>query len=170
MAGVLLGVLEIEDLLKTFRRVPSFLSGMRKRFAALVVVLAASAAHADCTVSVGTLAFGTYDVFSTTPLDSVATITYSCTAPATAPTMSISRGGATSFLPRQMLNGASALNYNLYLDAARTQIWGDGSAGTSTYSCSMGSGLSVSVYGRIFAQQNLPVGSYSDSLVVTITF
>jgi spore coat protein U-like protein len=116
------------------------------------------------------MAFGNYDVFSATPLDTVATITYSCAAPATAPTMSISRGNATSFSPRQMLNGASALNYNLYLDAARSQIWGDGSAGTSTYSCSMGSGLSVSVYGRIFAQQNQPVGSYSDSLVVTIVF
>lgn len=143
---------------------------MWKRLAALLVVLSAAAARADCTVSVGSMAFGAYDVFSSTPLDTVATITYTCSTPATAPTMSISRGGATSFSPRQMLNGASALNYNLYLDAARTQIWGDGSAGTSTYSCSMGSGLSVSVYGRIFAQQNLPVGSYGDSLVVTITF
>lgn len=143
---------------------------MHKRLAALLVIAAASAARADCTFSVGALSFGAYDVFSPTPLDSATTITYSCTAPVTAPVMSISAGAANGFSPRQMLSGVHALGYNLFLDAARTLVWGDGTAGTSTYSCALGTGISVPLYGRIFPQQNLPAGTYADSLVVTIVF
>lgn len=142
------------------------------RFAAGIVMavsLCSAAARADCTLSVGTLNFGTYDILNTAPLDSVATVTYSCEA-VVSPTMSLSKGNAPNFSPRQMLQGTSALAYNLYLDAARTAVWGDGTAATSTFACSIGTSLTVSIFGRVFAGQNLAVGSYSDNILATITF
>ena len=36
-----------------------------------------------------------------------------------------------------MVSGANTLTYNLYVDTARIQIWGDGSAGTGVWSGSM---------------------------------
>lgn len=149
---------------------PRRMSGSLAAFAALAALSLAPAAYADCTVTAGSLSFGSYDVFSSTALDSVATITYSCSAPAVSPTLSLSRGGAPTFSPRQLLQGTNALSYNLFLDAARTTIWGDGTGGTSTFACSLGTNLTASVYGRIFALQNVPAGSYSDSITATIVF
>lgn len=37
-----------------------------------------------------------------------------------------------SFSSRYMLSGANRLYYNMYTDAARTVVWGDGTAGSST--------------------------------------
>src|ERR1700686_2582705 len=145
---------------------------MHPRLLACAAVLAvAAAARADCTVSVGALAFGAYDVFSGSPTDSTASITYSCSVPATAPTLSIGAGIAASFSPRKIKSGGNSLSYNLYVDAARTSVWGDGTASTSTVACAMGTGLTATVYGRIFARQTgATAGSYSDSVVVTISF
>lgn len=129
----------------------------------------AGAATADCSVSIGAMNFGSYDVFSPVPLDSVASITYSCSAVVN-PTLTLSSGNSGSFSPRSMQQGTFALAYNLYLDAARTTVWGDGTSGTSTYTCSLGTNLTVNMFGRIFAGQNLPVGPYADNILATIIF
>lgn len=115
------------------------------------------------------VAFGTYDPFSLTPLDAAGSISYLC-LPATSAVVTLSRGSAPTFVPRQMRQGAEVLQYNLYLDASRTMIWGDGTGGTS----SQGSGFvlyeRLSVYGRIFPRQNAAAGSYSDNVMVTVDF
>jgi spore coat protein U-like protein len=64
--------------------------------------------------------------------------------------------------------------YNLYLDAARSTVWGDGTAGTSTARLSvlalvLAAGA-MPVYGRMPPKQDLRVGSYSDGIVATISF
>ena len=73
-----------------------------------------------------------------------------------------------------MASGSNTLNYNLYRDAARTTIWGDGSGGTSFFQVSvlplLPTSGTVTVYGRIPALQDAHTGSYSDSIVATITF
>ncbi len=67
---------------------------------------------------------------------------------------------------------SDALNYNLYLDAARTSIWGDGTGGTALFTVAIPSGkaVNVTIFGRIPAGQDVAAGSYSDSIVVTIQF
>jgi spore coat protein U-like protein len=62
------------------------------------------------------------------------------------------------------------LNYNLFTDAARSAVWGDGTQGTSTLSSKVQRNKPwvATVYGRIPAGQNVPVGLYSDTLTVTI--
>lgn len=51
----------------------------------------------------------------------------------------------------------------------RGRRWGDGSPGTATVNGS-GTTHTFTVYGRIPARQNAVVGSYSDTITVTITF
>ena len=71
--------------------------------------------------------------------------------------------------PRKMTSGANILNYNLYTNAARTTVRGDGSGGTSTQATN-GTNVTRTVYGRIPALQNAFVGSYSDAIIVTIVY
>lgn len=135
------------------------------------------AAHAsECAfASVVGVNFGGYDVFSPAPLDSTGSVTLRCTGvgPGDTVLVSLSRGTSASFFPRLMPNPRTPLAYDLYLDAARLVVWGDGTGGSSAYGPVQpvdGSDLVLPIYGRVPAQQNVMAGSYSDTLVVTIQF
>ena len=72
-----------------------------------------------------------------------------------------------------MTKGGEALGYNLYMDASRTTIWGDGTSGTSAYSRNNppnGTNVSLPVYGRVGAAQDVSAGTYSDTVLATINF
>ena len=69
-----------------------------------------------------------------------------------------------------MLQGGSTLEYNVYLDAARTQIFGDGTGATAVFNAANARWQVVTFYGRIFPGQTVPAGTYSDSLVATLNF
>lgn len=139
----------------------------RASFVALLFLCAAAHAAPSCkNISVTPLGFGAYDVFVASPLDSAGTISYSCPR-RTMPAVDISAGNSGSFSPRylQQAGGADQLAYNVYVDAARTQVWG-----TTPVPLPSGKRRSTPYYGRIFALQDVSVGSYSDTLVVTFNF
>ena len=125
---------------------------------------------AVCTVSTTGVNFGSYDTFSSLNLDGAGTVTVNCDISAPY-TLSLSPGGGT-YLSRAMASGAHILNYNLYSNATRTTVWGDGTASTVTISGTATASIPANqtVYGRIPAMQNAYVGSYSDSITVTLTF
>jgi spore coat protein U-like protein len=126
----------------------------------------------SCTITAVAVGFGTYNVFSGSPLDSTGSVTYNCISVLTTITINLSRGGAPTFTPRHMLRSAETLNYNLYLDAARMTIWGDATSGTSHYAVTpiLLSNVTVTIYGRIPARQDVSAGSYTDTVVATINF
>ena len=65
------------------------------------------------------------------------------------------------------------LFYNLFSDAARFVIWGDGSAGASPVTQVISEQTydkRHTVYGRVFVGQDPNVGGYADSPMVTIEF
>lgn len=134
---------------------------------ALLLAVLSPTLRADCTVSAGSVAFGNYNPFSTQALDSAGTINVSCTL-ATSYTLSMSTGGG-SYAQRELAGGGDVLFYNFYTSATYAVIWGDGSGGTATVGGS-GTNENHTVYGRIPAQQNVSVGSYADSIIVTVTF
>ncbi len=138
--------------------------------AAVSLIALASNAHAVCTIfTAAGPAFGTYDTLSPAPLDGVGTISYRCTPPR--PTVQISTGSSGSYSARTMRSGAATLRYNLYVDAARSRVWGDGSAGTFTDSPNPGNVTrSIPVYGRIPPNQDAASGSYSDTILVSFVF
>jgi spore coat protein U-like protein len=147
------------------------------RIAAVAAVLFASGAArleaAQCSISTTPVVFGTYNVFSSAPVDSTGTVSYQCNGGAKNVLLTMTRGQSVTYLPRQLEKGSEKLTYNLFLDAARTTIWGDFSAGTGGYSNvdpPNKQDFNVTVYGRIPAGQDISAGSYSDTVTVLMNF
>jgi spore coat protein U-like protein len=73
-----------------------------------------------------------------------------------------------------MLKGSDALYYNLYIDAARTAVWGDGSGPgqivTASFPAVSRTAKIFNIYGRVVALQNVAAGPYRDSIAVTVTY
>jgi spore coat protein U-like protein len=131
------------------------------------------AASQACEISATPIDFGSYSVFAGSPLDSTGSVKYSCLSNLSKLTIGLSTGGSNSFDPRALTSGSRNLNYNIFLDAGYSTIWGDGTSGTSQYEDSSvvpGQQVTVTMYGRIPAMQNVPSGNYSDTLAVTIEF
>lgn len=124
-------------------------------------------ASAACSLSVQGVNFGSYDVFNVTPTDSTGNIDVACTV-RTNFTVTLGTGAGT-YSSRQARYGARSLHYNLFRNAARTRIWGDGTAGTVVQSANARV-RNFTVYGRIPAQQNVYAGNYSDNVIVTVIF
>jgi spore coat protein U-like protein len=138
-----------------------------------------------CSVAATGVNFGAYDISLATPNDSTGDVTVTCTyVPPGGATgvniqTSLSPGVSGSYSPRQMAFGPGRLNYNLFLDTARTSIWGNGLSGTGIATASLtvgpgvGNGTRIAqfpVYGRVPALQVVGMGAYSDTIVVTVTF
>jgi spore coat protein U-like protein len=139
------------------------------RFLIAIAAIAcpASSAAIQCNLSIQGVAFGAYDVFSNQSADSTGNIAVMCDS-ATTYTIAISPGFGAYAL-RAMANGANRLAYNLFTDASRSSVWGDGTGGSNVVSGSASS-ANYTVFGRVPARQNVNVGSYTDNLVVTLTF
>ena len=128
-------------------------------------------AVADCSVTAGNLAFGNY---RGAQLDQQATISIACTSVApTSPYVTFGLGANADGTQRRMANGTARLNYNLYSDSGRTAALAADTqlpitnAAPGTNNAYAGS---VTVYGRIPANQDVVAGSYSDTVVVTLTY
>lgn len=127
----------------------------------------------SCTISVTSVVFGTYNVFTMTDEDSTGTITYQCNSRATSISISLNNGSNSSFTPRTLRKGSEVLVYNLYVNAARTQIWGDGTGGTSVYTIANppnNTNVNLTIYARIPAQQDVSAGNYTDTISAVINF
>jgi spore coat protein U-like protein len=150
-----------------------------KRWSSFILVifiwLLAGEAYAACTVSATGVNFGNYDTFVATPLETTGTVTVNCDLVQGQPpdvTISISTSSNSGvFNPRQMKHAAQSdlLDYNLYTKQNRTTVWGDGTAGTSSIVIKGTQQKKATIYGSIPPRQNVPPGTYSDILTVTIT-
>lgn len=126
---------------------------------------------ASCTVSVSNMDFGVIDAVLVAPVDTIATIAVSCTNNA-GYTVGLGFGtqpvdfGASG---RRMANGGDLLAYGLYHDVSRTSGWGLNPGTVSTGSGTGGDQL-LTVFGRIFPNQQASVGIYSDTVVVIVTY
>jgi spore coat protein U-like protein len=141
--------------------------------ASCVLLAVASRAEAACTLSSTSISFGTYDVFQAGPTDSTGTITYRCDKKDHGIRITISAGSGGTFTSRTLRSGVETMGYNLFLNAAFTQVWGDGTGGTTTYyvhNPPNKKDVQVPVYSRIPAGQDVGVGNYSDTVVVTLEY
>lgn len=156
------------------RRFHSTVRRARIALAAILVVCAAGSAEAaQCTVATTSVNFGTYDVFATSPNDSTGTVTLTCNGGARNVAITISNGSAVSYAFRFMNKGLELLLYNLYLDASRTVIWGDGSGGSEMEIVSNpvnNKDHPLTIFARIPAGQDVSAGSYTDTVTVTVQY
>jgi spore coat protein U-like protein len=140
-------------------------------------------AGVSCTVSATGPAFGTYNPLSASPTLANGSVTATCTLTGNSSTTvnitsSYSKGSSSTYSSRTMKSGTNVLNYNLYFDAAFTQIRGDGTGGSQTGGGTLNLTPSSRtqttpdsvIYGRVPAGQDVAAGSYSDTIIVTITY
>lgn len=127
----------------------------------------------SCAVDATAMAFGNYNGISGGMLDAVATISPICTTGTVyAVALNAGQGSGASQTSRKLTGpDGAALNYGIFIDPSRLTVWGDGTGGTS-WKVNSGSGVSqpVMMYGRIPAAQAAMVGSYSDTITVTVTY
>jgi spore coat protein U-like protein len=134
---------------------------------------------ANCTISANPLAFGVYDPVVTnasTALTGSTTLGVNCTNGALT-TVTLGQGsypdvggGSTDASPlRRMKSGSNYLSYSLTQDSGGNTTWGN-TSGTGEGYTGIGTADSLTVYGSVAAGQNEPAGTYSDSVVATITF
>lgn len=153
-------------------RIPTRL--MRVLLALGMLTALPAVARAQCTISTTGVSFGNYDVFNAAPTDTTGSVTYNCLLGIPVQ-INLTKGSAASFTPRTMTKGAETFAYNLYLDAARSTVWGDGTGGTSVYTRSLSlldinSNIIVTIYGRIPARQDVSAGAYTDTVTAVINF
>lgn len=125
-----------------------------------------------CQVEVSPVAFGAYDPLAAAPRDSQGMLTVDCPA-GVAFTVTLDTGLGRRFFPRAMrrADGRGKLPYNLYRDAARTFIWGDGSGHSAPLEGDgAGAPQAFPVFGRIPPHQDAPPGAYRDAVTVTVTY
>lgn len=163
---------------------------IKSKLICALLLLSASTAHAAdatanlsvtasvlgaCVVVTLPVAFGLYDPTAVT--DNTAgtgTVTVTCTL-GTPYTVSLDAGANESttgdVTTRRMLaNTSDFLSYQLYKEVGRTNVWGD--TVTNKLDGQTGTGLPqlLSVYGTIPKNQNAAVGTYLDTVLVTVTY
>ena len=142
---------------------------------AALLLLSGSARGQSCSISVASgVSFGAYDPLNTSPLDQTGSITYQCGVLFLGTiTIDLSTGSSGTYAFREMEKGGDSLRYNLYRDATRILIWGNGTSGSSRFGPVLpilGIPQTLTIYGRIPARQASPVGTYTDTVTATINF
>ena len=125
---------------------------------------------ASCTVSSATLNFGS--IASTgTAVNSAVSINVNCSN-STPYTVATNDGlaGTNNPAARQMQHGTDRLVYGLYRDAGRTLVWGDTPGVDVLGGVGTGASVPVTVYGRVQQQTTPVVGTYNDTVVVTLSY
>lgn len=125
-----------------------------------------------CSLNAGTLAFGNYSPASGTDTDASSTINVTCTL-LTPYTLKLNGGSVANNINGRMMDAGAAtdLGYQLYNNAGRTTVWGDGTTGSTVASTGLGLvARQHTVYGRIVAGQDVPTGSYVDTITVSLDF
>ena len=135
---------------------------------------------ANCTISTTGVDFGSYDPIVTnltTDLTAPAggKVTLLCTNGASA-TVTLGQGanadtGSTAGNPERRLKHGTTdyLTYTLYSDAGLTTEWGD-TGPTGVAHAGTGASADLDVYGVVPQAQNVPVGTYTDTVLATVTF
>ena len=152
----------------------STLGATTARAQSMSTVAATATVTSECNITATPMAFGVYDpvvAHDTADLDSTATISISCTK-GTAAWVALGPGLNPSGTTRRMIsNLGDYLTYELHQDTARTFVWNE----ELTSLLTLGPALSMAprnlvVYGRVFGNQDVRAGAYTDSVLATVNF
>lgn len=139
---------------------------------------AASCVLCTCSIDATPVAFGAaLDPVTTSAVNANGAVTVTCgpLGLLVGYDVRLSRGASGSYASRTLTSGADTLAYNLFTDAARTIVWGDGGGGSSVVSDSFLIGLGNTsrthiVYGRIPALAGATPGAYVDTITATVVW
>lgn len=137
----------------------------------------------SCIVNATDIAFGAYDpadANATAPLDATGTVSVRCTRGTSTAVAALNQGAnptsdSTCASPSRQMNGGGTerLRYDIYRDASRAEVWGcDPTSNVQpipTFTSSL-IPVTLTTYGRIPAGQDAAIGSYTDTVQVSVTF
>ena len=126
----------------------------------------------NCLVSATTLNFGSEGVLNAN-VDATNAISITCTngTPWAASLNAGSGSGGTVNLRRMTGSGGAIVAYTIYRNAARTEVWGDGTLGTLTVAgTGTGNAQAQTGYGRVPPQTTPAPATYTDTIVVKVTY
>jgi len=129
--------------------------------------------QSDCNLgAISTMDFGTVFQSLTQNVDSTATITVTCNGGQGANGYHVGLGNGTNSLSgqRRLQGPGGYLNYELYRDAQRTSPWGSSYGYNDVSGVGNGQPQTLTVYGRVPAQTTPGVGTFTDTVVVTLTY
>ena len=117
--------------------------------------------------------FGSHGVLSG-DIDAAGNLSVTCTS-TTPLTISLGPGNGTGANAnvanaRKMTGPGGTVTYGLFQNSAHTVPWGDNIGVTTMASTGTGLTTNVPVYGYVPAQPTPPPGTYSDTVVVTVTY
>jgi spore coat protein U-like protein len=140
---------------------------------ATTTITASALVGVGCLVNTTNLSFGNVGTSISANVNSSATVTVNCPS-LQSYNITIGAGsgvGATTTLRRMTrTSGTETLNFSVYRNPARTQLWGT-TIGTDTVSSTgTGANQTFTAYGRIPLGQTAIPGNYTDVLVVTIDY
>jgi spore coat protein U-like protein len=117
------------------------------------------------------MAFGGYAAGTRAPMDSMGEMELSCSAQ-TPVRILFGPSASGREVPREMRSSRGSLMYNLFVDAAHAVPWGDGTQGAESYTVLVigGQPLRLPIFGRVFGNQAIAAGTYTDRVVVTLMF
>ncbi len=123
----------------------------------------------NCLVSATNLDFGISGLLNS-PRDTTGTITVRCSRDMPyAISLNGGQANATNPADRRMRRGTEEVRYGIYKDAARTQGWGS-AAGQTVAGVGTGLDQQYTMYGRVPPQPTPSAGTYTDVVVVTVTY
>jgi len=141
----------------------------------------------NCSVSATTLAYGAYDPVVAnlaSVLNGSNTMSVKCTkGTGSAVYVQANTGSngahasgscAVATCTRAMTDGTDYLSYDLYTDSGYTHVWSpSATSGNTVFSfdfSTSGATQTATVYGQVPAAQNVEIGSYTDSITMTVNF
>ncbi len=124
----------------------------------------------SCSIgSVATMDFGSVTGLAAA-LAATANIVVTCTS-GTPYTVELGAGagsGATTAV-RKMTSGANTVNYSIYKEVAHTNVLGTGATDRLS-STGTASAQTITAYGLVPIQSTPPIGTYTDTVLVTVTY
>jgi spore coat protein U-like protein len=131
----------------------------------------------NCTITTVAVGFPAYDPIVTHATDAddstAGSVTITCTKGA-ATTIGLGLGSTPAGNQMRMSDGstpANYLNYGLFQDANRSVLWGNADPNLMKPAVAPDKkARAFPVYGRIPAGQDLPAGTYKDTVVATVNF
>lgn len=149
-----------------------------KLFIVSIVVLSfagpAFAGNCFWNITPSAISFGTYSVFNTVDTPTTTNFSFRCT-PNQYARLTLTTGSSGVYLPnRTMASGGNIAKYNVFLDAGGVQVWGDTTNGSVSYdvynSTPANKDFIDNMYGIMPNSQDLPAGTYTDTLFATLQY
>ena len=144
---------------------------------ATAALTVSASVNLTCAITTSPVTFGRYDPLSGAENDATGAVVITCTQGAVCD-IALDAGGhprqpgniATRRMKPAQLDGS--LPYALFVDDARTTLWGNQFASNPRFVTHTGNGQpqKYPVYGRIAAGQFVPAGLYTDTVIATLTY